>query len=63
MAWMIEKGSSPVSRPLYWSGGLPIWSENHIDGIRMERREDAEKVANGTLNGHIVRICEHIWME
>jgi hypothetical protein len=63
MPWLIEKQESPADRPKYWAGGCPIWTTDPDQAVRLCRQEDAVIVANGILNGYIVRIAEHIWEE
>lgn len=66
-AWVVEHGTSPVSAPRYWAAGQvdptrsSAWTENHEHAIRFARRLDAERVAERTMQGIAVRICEHGW--
>lgn len=63
-AWVIERGDSPTSSPLYLSGvsANPLeqhWSSDHLDAIRFCREVDARKVENMCMGAH--RVCEHGW--
>lgn len=63
IGWLVERGDSPPHSPVYWAGpigyGASSWTRDHMDAIRLSRKQDAEKVA-GALNGNH-RACEHRW--
>ena len=65
--WIIEADESKISNPLYWAGNfgdeLDMWTYDHEWAVRLCRKQDAEKIANGVLAGYAVRICEHGWVE
>ena len=64
-AWLIESVESEVSAPRYWAGSFGdesnLWTDNHLQAVRLCRKEDAEKIAKGVLAGYKIRICEHGW--
>lgn len=62
--WVIERGDSPTSGPLYLSAvsANPLeqhWSADHMDAIRFCREQDAWKVENLCRGSH--RVCLHGW--
>ena len=64
--WVIEKGDSPVSKPLYWTGAVnPLsWSDDHLEAVRFSRKEDAERFVEMCFDIEAEkdsRICEHEW--
>lgn len=65
--WLIEREDSPPSGPRYWAAGQresersSAWTENHMHAIRFARKLDAERVAERTMKGTAVRVCEHMW--
>jgi hypothetical protein len=66
-AYVIERGDSPVSKPLYFAGfnkrGLPaLWRDDPNLAVRFCRREDAEKVSYALI-GLNNRVAEHGWMK
>ena len=65
--WLIERGDSDPAAPKYWAAGQreaersSAWTSNHMEAIRLARREDAEKVAKRLFPSIAVRIAEHGW--
>ena len=63
--WLIEAAKSEAHAPLYWAGFFGYernhWTEDHMKAVRLCRRQDAEAVAEGVLQGYAVRIAEHGW--
>jgi len=64
-AWLIERGDSPVSAPIYFAGysqrGVTVlWSGNPSAAVRFARKEDAEKVSYAFLDSNN-RVAEHGW--
>lgn len=69
-AFVIERGSSPVDAPSYFSGihwgmGLPQWSKNHLDAVRFANSEAAQRISDSfpPVKTHIPphRVREHGW--
>ena len=63
--WVIERGDSEPSAPLYWAGHYE-WERDHLKAVRFSRKEDAERVAERerTLDDggpEYARVCEHSW--
>ena len=66
-AWVIERDTSPVSAPEYYTGHeFPshYWSLDSLRALRFSRQEDAETIKNSGLifeesNSH--RVAEHGW--
>ena len=56
--WLIERGDSETSRPLYW-GGEHCWTYDNIQAIRFARKQDGESQAKVTGNQHGYIVCEH----
>lgn len=59
--WMIERGDSEVSRPLYWKGtnmgtDPEAWTVDPINGIRFSCQSCAEVVAHNLMGRGETRI-------
>ncbi len=68
--WVIERGDSEISRPLYWTGTAlgsdpNAWTFDNLNAIRFARELDASVVAHnfmGCGDGRMnVRVKEHGW--
>ena len=66
--WVIERGDSEPSRPLYFVGydfaERGSWSHDNLKAIRFARKVDAERVSASIDDGAVDvpdRICEHAW--
>lgn len=65
--WVIERSTSEVSRPEYYTGHeypLQYWSFDNLKALRFARKEDAETIrASGLIfeipNAH--RVADHGW--
>lgn len=63
LGWVIEKNFGGIL--YYWDGRATIssgWTKNNLDAIRFSRKEDAEKVLVGILDG-LGKVAEHMWIE
>jgi hypothetical protein len=69
-AWLIEIPMKSVGGPpMWWTGSwnggkvLSPWTEDSLLAVRFCRKEDAEKVINGTnlLKDTTAVATEHIW--
>ena len=69
--WLIEMSLESVGGPPCWwtgkfkTGYLDSWSSNPIEVVRFARKEDAERVINGTLKKYFkaARATEHQWSD
>lgn len=63
VGWVIEHGSSEVSRPRYW-GGTHGWTFDSLQAVRFAREIDAQSAAESMDDGfpENYRIAEHGWM-
>jgi hypothetical protein len=68
--WVLERGDSEVSRPLYWTGvalgsNPDTWSFDNLLAVRFAREVDAQVVAHNLMgrgdSRMQVRIKEHGW--
>lgn len=63
--WVIEKGVSESSSPLYWTGEVNTlsWNEDNLQAIRFAREIDAKRFMDKSFNsGNMLhRVREHGW--
>jgi len=62
--WLIERGDSEGSRPLYWAGPGNWWTHDSLQAVRFARNVDAFRVAKQLTppsNGVPHRVAEHVW--
>lgn len=58
-AFVIERASSPVEQPDYWTGpDVPVWSDDPYWAVRFCRPRDAVD-AYGPSTACPIRVCEH----
>lgn len=69
--WVLERGDSNKSKPLYWNGTrdgtqMIAWTHDDKCAIRFAREIDASVVAinlMGVGDTYIrTRVCEHLWI-
>ncbi|MBN9078194.1 MAG: hypothetical protein BGN87_06250 [Rhizobiales bacterium 65-79] len=61
-AWLVERGDSPVSMPLYFTlavDPLGVWTADSEEALRFAREIDAAGFARTLPVGS--RVCEHAW--
>lgn len=68
--WVLERGDSEVSRPLYWNGTAigtepSAWTFDNLNAVRFARQIDAQVAAHNLMGrGQSrmgVRVAEHGW--
>ena len=64
-AYLIELQDSKMPKPLYWHGSFgdefKHLTDDHMKAIRFSRKEDAEAVLTGVLDGFPFKAIEHAW--
>ena len=68
-AWVIERGDSDASAPMYFTGvdlqgGRIDWDADHLKAVRFARQRDAEMIREDLEENPFRpkhRVCEHGW--
>lgn len=63
-AWVIERGDSPVSEPLYYAPQTAAgWDKDNALALRLARQQDAQVIVDAYCldDQDGVRVAEHGW--